>query len=219
MLRFARSFRGLAVFSVLILALCVPAFAGSETGYVGTITAGGITFTTTLITNSSNNTFTMDFTGLNNNLTTATLDAFALQLFGQGSNASFNLTNYSIPANWNTQAGAKINNAGLGCNSNGNGVGGWLCGTALSLPNTLQIGAGQKFDMTFAGTYGSHTSVISLFDLMAHGLTNKNNSDSKWSISQGFDWTQFTPIPEPGSLAMLGSGLLSLGCVFRKKLL
>ena len=41
--------------------------------------------------------------------------------------------------------------------------------------------------MKFSGTYSNGTSVNSMFDLMANGLKNSNNSDSKWSISQGFD--------------------------------
>ena len=203
---------------IVALTLSVPSFAGSQ-GYTGTIDAGGIDFTATLIVNNTTDTYTLDFTGQNTNLTTATMNAFALQLFGGGSNASFNLTGDSIPANWMTEAGAKINNSGgLGCNSNGNGVSGWLCGSALTMSNVLSIAPGQKFDMTFAGTFGNGTSVISMFDLMANGLTNSNDSHSKWSISQGFDWTEFTPIPEPSSLAMLGSGLLAFGGLLRKRL-
>jgi len=37
----------------LALALCAPCFAGSETGFTGTIVAGGIDFTATLVVNNA----------------------------------------------------------------------------------------------------------------------------------------------------------------------
>jgi|NGEPerStandDraft_6_1074524.scaffolds.fasta_scaffold40312_3 hypothetical protein len=213
-----RKFGLLFILGIVALALSIPTFAGSQTGYTGTIAAGGIDFTATLVTNSSNDTFTLDFTGKNTNLTTSTLNAYALQLFCCGSNGTFDLTNSSLPLNWTTEAGAKINNSGgLGCNAS-NGAAGWLCATAQSNSDLLMIAAGQKFDMTFSGTYSNGTTVNSFFDLMANGLTNANDDHSKWSISQSFDWTEFTPIPEPGSLATIGSGLLTFGILLRKKL-
>jgi hypothetical protein len=203
---------------VVAAALSVPAFAGSQQGYTGTIDAGGIDFTATLIMNSSNDTFTLTFSGMNTNSTTSTLNAFALQTFCCGSNGTFSLTNSSLPLNWTDMAGAKIDNSGgLGCNAS-NGAAGWLCGTAQSNSDVLLIGSHQTFNMTFSGTYGSNTSVNSMFDLMANGLTNSGNDHSKWAVSQTFDWTEFTPVPEPKTLAIMTSSLLIFGGLMGKRL-
>jgi hypothetical protein len=208
-----------------------PAWAASQTGFEGTILAGGIDFTATLIvadtgfnTNTlkctvSNCTYSLTFTGLNNNVTTSTLNNFGLQLFGSGSSASFDTSGgTSIPSGWQSTAGAKINNSGgLGCNSS-NGTGGWLCGTALNMGNVLSIASGKTFTMTFAGNFQKGTSIISAFDLMANGLTDVNTGNSKWAISKGFAWNEFTPIPEPETWTVIGSGLCMAACLLRKKL-
>ena len=102
----------LSILGIVALTLSIPSFAGSQTGYTGTISAGGIDFTATLIMNSLNHTYTLDFTGMNTNLTSSTLNAFALQLFCCGSGATFDLTNSSLPLNWTDEAGAKINDSG-----------------------------------------------------------------------------------------------------------
>lgn len=207
------------IIAVIAIVFSVPAFAGSQQGYTGTIDAGGIDFTATLITNSSNDTFTLTFSGTNTNGTSSTLNLFALQTFCCGSNGTFSLTGSSLPLNWSDMAGAKINNSGgLGCNAS-NGAAGWLCATAQGNSDVLLIGSHQSFNMTFSGTYGSNTSVNSMFDLMANGLTNSGNNNSKWAVSQGFDWTEFTPTPEPTMMVTLGTSLLILGGMMRKRLL
>jgi hypothetical protein len=167
----------------------------------------------------ANCSYSLTFTGTNGNMTTSTLNAFALQLFGNGSNASFDLSGgTSIPSGWQSAAGAKINNSGgLGCNSS-NGTGGWLCGTALNTGDVLNIASGKTFTMTFAGNFQKGTSILSAFDLMANGLTNVNDGNSKWAVSQGFDWSQFTSIPEPETWTVLGSGLCTAACLLRKKI-
>lgn len=221
------------IFGVVIasLAFSISAGATSQTAFDGTISAGGINFDATLIVNNTgfntttltctvaNCSYSLAFTGMNGNSSAATLNAFALQLFGNGSNASFDLSGgYAIPSGWIAVAGAKINNGnpGLGCNP-GTGVAGWLCGSATGMGNVLQIGAGQKFTMNFAGNFQQGTSILSQFDLMSHGLTNTNDSHSKWSVSQGFDWNQYTPIPEPETWTVLGSGLCSMVWMLRKR--
>ncbi len=227
--QFARLIFGVVIAS---LAFSISAGATSQTGFDGTISAGGINFDATLIVNNTgfntttltctaaNCGYSLTFAGMNGNASAATLNAFALQLFGNGSNASFDLSGgYTIPTNWTATSGGKINNGnpGLGCNTGGGGVKGWLCGTALTGPDVLQIGAGQKFTMSFAGNFQQGTSILSQFDLMSHGLTNTNDSHSKWSVSQGFDWNQFTPIPEPETWTVLGSGLCSMVWLLRKR--
>ncbi len=216
---------------IATLAFSVSAWAASETGFEGSTTTGGIDFTAILIvsdtgfnTNTlkctvSNCAYSLTFTGLNNNSTTSTLNNFGLQLFGNGSNASFDLSGgTSIPSGWQSTAGAKINNSGgLGCHS-GSGTGGWLCGSALNMSKVLNIAAGKTFTMTFTGNFQQGTSIISGFDLMANGLTNVNKSNSKWSCSKGFAWKEFTPIPEPETWTVIGSGLCIAGCLLRKKL-
>ena len=215
----------------LLLAV-TSSYADSFTGFEGTITAGGIDFDAKLVVNNAgfdlntltctaaNCSYSLVFSGKNTNGTTSTLSAFAVQLFGNGQNASFDLSGgYSIPPNWIAVAGAKIDNGnpGLGCNPS-NGAAGWICGSALTMADVLKIGAGQNFSTNFAGLFQNGTSVLGAFDLMAHGLTDVNNSNSKWAISQGFDW-HLIQIPEPTSLSVIGSGLLSAGILLRRKLL
>lgn len=219
--------------SLLLLALSTSALAGSQTGFEGTISAGNINFTATLMVDNagfdSNSltctggkcNYSLTFTGLNNNSTTATLNLFGLQLFGSGGNASFDVSGgYSIPSNWMTIGGEKIvnNSGGLGCKSSG-GFGGWLCASALTMPNVLHIGSGQTFTTTFAGTFQHGTSIMSAFDLQSNGLTNMNKGNSKWSISNSCDWNQFTPIPEPETWSVLGSGLFTAVWLLRRRLL
>jgi hypothetical protein len=226
----ARCF-GMLCVTVLLLAV-TPSFADSFTGFEGTITAGGIDFDAKLVVNNAgfdlntltctvaNCSYSLVFSGKNTNGTTSTLNAFAVQIFGDGQNASFDLSGgYSIPPNWVAVAGAKIDNGnpGLGCNPS-NGAAGWICGSALTMADVLKIGSGQTFSTNFAGLFQNGTSVLSAFDLMAHGLTNVDDLNSKWAISQGFDW-HMIQIPEPSGLSVIASGLLSAGILLRRKLL
>jgi hypothetical protein len=44
------------------------------------------------------------------------------------------------------------------------------------------------------------------------------DGNSKWAVSHGFDWSQFTSIPEPETWTVLGSGLCTAACLLRKKI-
>src|SRR5689334_22620796 len=111
----------------LMFAAVMPAHADTIQG----VTVGGVQFQADLNANTVNHTYTLTFSGLNTLSTQATINAFALQIFGDGSNGDFTIGTSPSVANFTFANGAKINNSGVGCDSS-NGAAGWLCGTASS---------------------------------------------------------------------------------------
>jgi hypothetical protein len=216
-------FLWLSALGVLVAIVSTPAHAGSITTYQGTWLDGvgtnnsGMNYTATLTVDTNTSTYTLDFLVQNLNHT-STLNAFALQTFCCGSNPSFTIDTETIPANWTAVAGAKINNGqnGLGCNP-GNGVAGWLCASANTMPDVLHLGPNGNFDFKFTGSFTNVSSIgtgSGQFDLMDNGLTDGN----KYALSDGFDFHMIPTIPEPATMSVLGSGLLMLGAGLSKRL-
>src|SRR3954454_19637046 len=109
---------------VLVCTLAIPSFADG----IQTITAGGITFSANLTTDLTTHTYQLTFSGVNTSSSSgATLNTFALQLFGPGADGDFTISTSPSVNNWLFYAGQKINNSGgLGCPTDSNGTAGWL---------------------------------------------------------------------------------------------
>lgn len=194
-----------------MLALAVgvtPSFADT----IQTLTVGGIDFTADLNANTSTHTYSLTFSGKNTLSTAATLNTFALQIFGAGSGADFTIDSGSVP-NWKLVEGSKINNSGsLGCPTSSPGTAGWFCGTANTSADALALAGLGSFSWSFGGTFADSAFPLSQLDLMANGLY----SNGKWTVSAPM--TNGTPaVPEPASLVLFGTGISLIAPFVRRK--
>lgn len=211
--------------SLLVLAVAwaitLPAFADplDVVTEVGTLSlATNLNSKATLTFDPDLGTYSLDFNITNNSSTTASINAFALQLF-IGSSASLSTTSSTLPSGWQMFDNQKINNNGTtGCT--GNSHPGWLCADDnLNTPaSPADISAGGSLDFLFSGTFTGFGA--NPLDLMANGLTDITDVHSKWAVSAGMDMQTPPPpppTPEPASLFLLGSGLLGVGTLLRRK--
>lgn len=210
-----------------LLLVAAPAFAdtveycGFSTGggtCATTAPTGGFLVTADLSTSGSSFTLTMTFT--NNSAAAAYLNDFTISLLGGGNvnNTSVNVSSDNLPSGWTESDNAKINNSGPSQCTAGNGFGGWLCasGGGTAANSILLAANGGTVTLTFTGTFTG--SVTTPFELMANGGTNNTTgNNSAFTISSAMTTNAPTVIPEPTSLLLLGSGLLSLGVALRKR--
>jgi PEP-CTERM motif len=203
--------------TIAVLFSAISCFADSMQTIPGALPlANNLNSSATLSLDTTTKTFTLDFNIDNSSATTATINAFSLQLFG-GSNGSLSVLSRSLPAGWESFDNQKINNNGsTGCT--GKDHPGWLCAddnlNPLA-PLAAQILAGHSLDFTFTGSYTG--APVNPLDLMANGLTDINNGNSKWSVSAGMN-TPVTQVPEPSSFLLLAFGFLAVGPTIYRKL-
>lgn len=144
---------------------------------------------------------------------TAYMQSFSAQLFF-GSGASVGTlswgagTNSIAAADWGL-ASSKSNNGGT-CSGSTSGA---ICGSdndaSTSPPNILVTASGVTFDIhstSFSGTLGDPT-----YHLMSNATLNADGSGGNTFALSNDVW-----VPEPGSMALLGTGLLGLAGVRRK---
>jgi PEP-CTERM motif len=109
-------------------------------------------------------------------------------------------------------------------------VEGWLTFLADSITLPALTGADISFDVPFRARVSFNGSDLNgdgggVFARwqgagMAH-VTFTQTADGHWSNATGellrFDFSNATPVPEPASMFLIGSGLAGLGCGLRKK--
>lgn len=143
----------------------------------------------------------------------AYMQSFSAQLFyGGGANVgtlSWGATTNSIAASDWGLASSKSNNGGT-CSGNTSGA---ICGSdnasSSSPPNILVTASGITFDIhgtSFSGTLGDP------YHLMSNATLNADGSGGNT-----FALTNDVAVPEPGSMALLGTGLLGLTGLLRRK--
>jgi hypothetical protein len=194
----------------LVVGVTLPSFGDT----IQTLTVGGIDFTADLNANTLTHSYTLVFSGSNTLTTAATLNAFALQIFGDGSQADFTLVTSPSLSNWAFQDGAKINNSGPGCPTSSPGTAGWFCGTADSTVHALTLAGNGSFSWVFTGTFANSAIPMTQLELMANGLTN----GKKWATSSPMtDAPPPSAVPEPASLVLFGTSIMAIAPFVRRR--
>jgi hypothetical protein len=125
------------------------------------------------------------------------------------------VTTFTPPASstgWTFGDNSKNNNGNghFGCTAQ-KGFGGWLCATGAKADGPLTLTAGTPYDFMFSGSYVG--TVTTPFDLMPNGFVGGTH----FGVSRNM--TPTTPVvPEPSSLLLLGSGLIGMGTLVRRKM-
>jgi len=213
------SFTGLIILGLMVLgASTVMATTISGSAVVGT----GLTASSTF--NYSGGHFNGSLIFTNSSSTAQGVVAWSLQMFGGGTTIS----GTGSGAGWTDfYFDHKQSNNGSACDTNS--VNGWMCADGFThgtTPFHLGVVPGHgSLTFTFIGTY-SGSSFINQLDLMADGCSTTGYTISsqgtvhctsnKWAYSAGLPGS--APVPEPGTLALLGSGLLGVGAIIRRKI-
>jgi hypothetical protein len=212
--------KALSILSVAALVLALGSVSKADTWTLapglsadGSLTAAGGNYSVTLTFNNT--------TG-----SAAGVDWFDLQLFDPATgmtvdSATIGGANFGTGNTWESFGGQKGNNGANDCTSQSHP--GWVCADGGS-SIFATIGANSSLTFVITGTYvGTPTNPIEHMQssgctvVTNNGTTCNANGAGSWNISAGPDGTP-TGVPEPGTLALFGTGVLSIAGALRRKL-
>ena len=216
---------------IVVLIVAGVLVFGASTATATTISGSAVIATNLTASGSltyGGGTFSGSLTFTNSSGTDQGLVAASLQLFGGGTTIT-SLVESGPPLWTDFYFGGNQSNNGEACKLTGGS--GWICAdgfTGGTLPFTMGvIPANGSLTFSFSGSY-SGSSFISQLDLQADGCSTTadtfdakhgtiNCTANKWAYSAGLPGTPGT-VPEPGTLALLGSGLLGAGGIIRRRI-
>ena len=176
-------------------------------GARASLIADGLTYTLTesATANPLTDQFTLNIAGINGPSDTEG-GRYGVQSFAF--NQPSNFASALAPAGFTESIG--------GLNANGcNGTGNFYCFMAETAPTGPALPANTSINYVFNVTLSSGTFSGYNPDFKINWDGTKNNYDL---ISETLKPTPGTPVPEPGSLLLLGTGLVGLGLVGRRKI-